>query len=333
MHIHVIDGFADFSAIRENWEAVYEADPEAQFFLSWQWLYDWLQVHQTPWLVLAAQHAKDDREYVAFLSLRMGAAFDKSRGFFNVLLFGGTGFSDYAGILVRPEHAAEALPALAEYVTRELHWARFTMHNLTMSDERRQLFLGGFDRIRFAHRPLEQINPGETTDHAICLSVDLPPSWEDYLESLSANNRQKIRRLLRKVDAAQTCRITLSGSEDYDRNLATMLEFWRIKWAPSKGEASAGELAELNRAMLERCARSGTLLLPVFWHGDRPVAALAILIDWCKQSLLFFITGRDESYREMPAGYLLHAYSIRHAIAHGFATYDFLKGDDRYKLL
>jgi len=48
---------------------------------------------------------------------------------------------------------------------------------------------------------------------------------------------------------------------------------------------------------------------------------------------LFFITGRDETYREMPAGYLLHAYSIRHAIAHGFTTYEFLKGNEPYKYL
>ena len=53
----------------------------------------------------------------------------------------------------------------------------------------------------------------------------------------------------------------------------------------------------------------------------------------CKKSLLFFITGRDETYREMPAGYLLHAYSIRHAIAHGFTTYEFLKGNEPYKYL
>ncbi|HTV43738.1 MAG TPA: GNAT family N-acetyltransferase [Stellaceae bacterium] len=333
MHIHIIDRFADLSAVRENWDAVYEADPEARFFLSWQWLYDWLQVHRTAWLVLAAQHEENDREYVAFLTLRIGAEFAKSCGFFNVLLFGGTGFSDYAGILVRPEHAAEALPAFAEYLKRELNWARFTMHNLTMSDERRQLFVGAFDPVRFAHHPLEQKNPGETTDHAICLSIDLPPSWEDYLQSLSANNRQKIRRLLRKVDAAETYRITLSDGDDCDRNLETLLGFWRAKWAPSKGEKNADELAALNQAVLERCACAGTLLLPVFWHRDRPVAALAILIDWCKRSLLFFIAGRDEAYREMPAGYLLHAYSIRYAIAQGFTTYDFLKGDDPYKFL
>ena len=35
----------------------------------------------------------------------------------------------------------------------------------------------------------------------------------------------------------------------------------------------------------------------------------------------------------MPAGYLLHAYSIRYAIEYGFTHYDFCKGNERYKYL
>jgi tetratricopeptide (TPR) repeat protein len=57
------------------------------------------------------------------------------------------------------------------------------------------------------------------------------------------------------------------------------------------------------------------------------------VIDFCKRSLLFLITGRDETYTAMPAGYLLHAYSIRYAIAHGFTNYDFCKGNESYKYL
>lgn len=333
MHIDVIDRWTDFDSVRGNWEAVYKGDPEAQFFLTWQWLHDWLSVYQTPWLILAAKRRDTDGEYVAFLPLRLLTEFDEAQGFLHELQFAGTGFSDYGGILSLPQDESEAIPALAEYVKQEIRWARFTMHNMTMSDARRRLFLTAFADGEFIHTPIEYRNPGEATNHGVCLSIDLPRQWEDYLATLSANNRQKIRRLLRKVDAMEACHIASSDSKTFEQNLTILLELWKLKWAPSKGVDNADEIARLNHAMLARCAENGTLLLPVFRDGDRPVAALAILIDRCKKSLLFFIAGRDENYREMPAGYLLHAYSIRHAIANGFETYDFLKGNEPYKYL
>jgi Acetyltransferase (GNAT) domain/Tetratricopeptide repeat len=264
--------------------------------------------------------------------MRMRTSFDKKHGFYNELFLAGDGFSDYNGILARPEYEAEAVPAFAEYVKRKLNWARFTLENLTMSDRRRRLFLRAFDKIRFTQTAISYQYPTDPTNHAICPSIRLPGSWDQYLKSLSGNNRQKIRRFLKKIDSSKDCRITLSDIESYEKNLATLLEFWKIKWTPSKGER-AGDIAQRNWVMLTRCAENGTLFLPVFWHGDKPVAGLATLIDPCKKALLFFVTGRDETYNEMPAGFLLHAYSIRHAIAHGFTTYDFLKGNEPYKYL
>jgi hypothetical protein len=110
----------------------------------------------------------------------------------------------------------------------------------------------------------------------------------------------------------------------------TLLAQWRIKWEPSKGDRT-DEIILLNRGMLQRSARAGKLFMPVFWDGDRPVAILATLVDECKRTLHFLITGRDESFSELPSGYLLHAFSIRHAIAHGFLIYDFLRGNEPYK--
>ena len=330
MHIQLIGEASEFDALRGNWDAVYEADPEAQFFMSWQWQSDWFNLYRTVSFVLAAKRKETDAEYVAFLPLRMQTVFDKKTGFSNELFFAGGRFADYAGILARPEFEAEAVPAFAEYLKQKLCWARFTMDNLLMSDQRRRLFLRGFDKARFAHTAIEYKFSNDPANHGICPLINLPADWDEYLGTLSANNRQKIRRLLKKVDTSKDCRITLSDAESFDQNLMMLLDFWKIKWTPSKGEQADG-IALNSYRMLGRCAENGTLFLPVFWHGDRPVAALATLIDHCKKSLLFFITGRDETYREMPAGYLLHAYSIRYAITHGFTTYDFLRGDEPYK--
>ncbi|MGH6929426.1 MAG: GNAT family N-acetyltransferase, partial [Dongiaceae bacterium] len=85
------------------------------------------------------------------------------------------------------------------------------------------------------------------------------------------------------------------------------------------------------RTMLRHAFDSGSLLLPVLWQGDRPVAALAILVDATKRAYHFFIAGRDKTFEGPPPGLTLHAHSIRHAIANGIGLYDFLRGDEPYK--
>ncbi|MFX8797557.1 GNAT family N-acetyltransferase, partial [Acinetobacter baumannii] len=73
------------------------------------------------------------------------------------------------------------------------------------------------------------------------------------------------------------------------------------------------------------------MYLPTLWKEDRPLAALATLIDRRKHAFLFYMTGRDETFDGPPPGVILHAHSIRHAIAGGFTEYDFLRGNESYK--
>ncbi len=185
MHIDVIDGVSEFEARRHNWDAVYEADPEAQFFLSWQWLADWLTTHRSIWFILAAKRNETDAEYAAFLPLRVRTNFDKKYGFTNEIFFAGAGFSDYAGILTEPQFEAEVVPAFAEYIKRKLNWALFRMENLTMSDHRRRLFVRAFDKTRFVHNPINYKDLEASLDHSICPLINLPDSWDKYLAILS----------------------------------------------------------------------------------------------------------------------------------------------------
>jgi hypothetical protein len=72
MQIDVIDEFARLCEVKSDWDAVYRADPEAQFFLSWTWMSKWLTIvgGQSRWVILAAKLHADTPTYVAFFPLR-----------------------------------------------------------------------------------------------------------------------------------------------------------------------------------------------------------------------------------------------------------------------
>jgi tetratricopeptide (TPR) repeat protein len=139
-----------------------------------------------------------------------------------------------------------------------------------------------------------------------------------------------LRRLLRSVDGNSEYRITHATTETVATDLNTLLRFWEVKWRPRKGKFT-DSLIHAHRAMLSRSFERGLLLLPVLWIGDRPLSALAILMDERKKSFLFYITGRDESFAGSQPGLILHGHSIRYAICLGMKRYDFLRGNERYK--
>ncbi|EGP07838.1 cellulose biosynthesis protein [Bradyrhizobiaceae bacterium SG-6C] len=329
MRVDVISNLTDFGKLESNWNALYDADPDAQLFISWKWLSGWLTQISSPWFVLAAKpEGKPDAPYVAFLPMRIQTKSDNGR-IHNELNMAGNFTADYTGFLCEPGAEHLAIPAFVRHL-KQLNWSRLNFENFRISEPRMRLFLAHFPKANFQTSETSRIGKTDGIDNALCPFAVLPPSWDGYLEGLSTNTRQKIRRLLRMVDASEEYRITVSTTETIERDLNTLLEFWEIKWKPRKGDL-VHTLVRSNRAMLTRSFRSGLLYLPTLWQGERPLAALATLMDMRKRSFLFYITGRDETFDGPPPGVILHAHSIRHAIANGITEYDFLRGNETYK--
>lgn len=329
MRIDVIDTLTDFAKLEDNWNAIYDADPDAQLFVSWKWLSGWLTQISSPWFVLAAKaDSKAEGPYVAFLPMRIQTKTENGR-IHNELNMAGNFTADYTGFLCAPGAEHLAIPAFVRHM-KQLNWSRLNFENFRISEPRMRLFLAHFPKASFQTSETNRVGKTDGIDNSLCPFAVLPPSWDAYLDGLSTNTRQKIRRLLRLVDASEEYRITIATPETIERDLNTLLQFWEIKWKPRKGDL-VHTLVRSNRAMLTRSFKAGLLYLPTFWQGDRPLAALATLTDSRKHSFLFYITGRDETFDGPPPGVILHAHSIRHAIANGFTEYDFLRGNETYK--
>lgn len=329
MRIEVIDTFTDLAKVEDNWNAIYDADPDAQLFMSWKWLSGWLRQVAGPWFVLAAKmDNKADGPYAAFLPMRIQTRTENGR-IHNELNMAGNFAADYTGFLCAPGAEHLAIPAFARYV-KQLNWSRLNFENFRVSESRMRLLLANFPKANFQTSEISRVGKVDGIDNSLCPFAALPPDWDSYLETLSTNTRQKIRRLLRQIDATEEYRITVATPETIERDLDTLLQFWETKWKPRKGDLTQ-TLVRSNRAMLTRSFHADLLYLPTLWKDDRPLAALATLVDSRKRSFLFYMTGRDETFDGPPPGVILHAHSIRYAIANGFTEYDFLRGNEPYK--
>jgi len=332
MHVRIVDNLAGVERLRSAWEAVYDADDEAQFFLSWQWQRGMMRRLDRAWRVLVAcEEAASDR-VVALLPLRVGVYRSKRHGVFcNELLMSGSSFwADYTGFLCVPGREAEAIPALAEAL-QQMSWAELELKHLLASPRRQELFLGAFDRqtFRIIDKPAGLNADG--VDNDVCPGVALPESFEQYQEAkLSTNTRQKMRRFMRKVEQDAALRVTETSAETFERDMAVLLSFWRRAWASRKGDR-VERMTHRFRDILGAAFEDGVLYMPMLWHDDRPLGVVASFVDRRKRAMLFKVAGRDERWKSPPPGLVLHGHSIRWAIEQGLRRYDFLRGNEAYK--
>lgn len=332
MRIEAITTYEAFANLKENWEAVYAADPEAQFFLSWTWLSGWLKELSWHWIILAAKPTAEASTYVAFFPLKYRAKKNKQGGTSIEIAMAGNRAADYTGFICIPEFQDNAVQAFAISLESK-KWNSLHLENLLVSDQRFNLFLKHFPRDNFARTHVKLFDDVGNIDNNICPYVSLPTDWESYLNNaLSTNTRQKVRRFLRKIETCGDVRITHAETDTIEDNLDMLLQFWVSKWGERKGDR-LDRIVNVVRNMLTHCFDKEMLFLPVLWKGEMPVGALASLIDKEKRSLLFYIAGRDPALNNPPPGFILHAYSIRYAISNGFTTYDFLRGNEPYKYL
>ncbi len=330
MHIEMISSRQQLVALRASWDALYERDPEAQLFLSWTWIQRWVQGKNCHWCVLVARPSAGAAP-VALFPLRRRVRTKASGEPDRQILMAGNCGADYTGFICDPEYQDRAIPAFARYL-RQLTWDSLHLENLCASSKRTDLFLSRFPARDFETSEVGATNPLNNIDNLICPHVRLPADWESYLQSLSANTRQKIRRFLRKVDAAEDYRITHATAETIERDLDVLAHFWTEKWGETKGPTAEPIRANM-RVMLGHCFQEDSLLLPVLWRGSEALGALGILVDRRKKDLMFLIGGCDTTLNNPPPGVVLHAHSIRHGIANGFSTYDFLRGNEPYKYM
>jgi CelD/BcsL family acetyltransferase involved in cellulose biosynthesis/Tfp pilus assembly protein PilF len=329
MQVEIIQGKEAIERLRPEWDAIYDADPEAQFFLSWSWL----NAYNAPWgrdtFILAVKPDTDGASYVALMPLRLRTKERSNTEFVNEINLAGNYISDYCGFLCRGGFEEQALPALAAKL-QQLNWIRLRLEYFCASDRRAELFLSGFSPDTFRTTRPNLVNR-DNVDNGICPSVALPDDWDRFLETkVSSNTRQKIRRFLRQVENSDEYRITHANADTLKRDIELMLAHWTERWGARKGKRLP-TILDANRAALRNAFAAGTLFMPVLWHGDRAICVLAILVDDRKKTYNFYIGGRDEGFKGPPTGLVLHGYAIRHAIANGITKYDFLRGNEPYK--
>jgi CelD/BcsL family acetyltransferase involved in cellulose biosynthesis len=217
-----------------------------------------------------------------------------------------------------PVVSASAATAVVQAL-REVQWDVLHLESLAENAPGAQRFAAALAE----HGYRVEWTPGE-----VCPYLDLPSSWDSYLASLSPTRRQTIRRKERALFREHAAMLVDYPADRLDAGWSHLLRLHHQQ--RQHGSAFGPNEAELQRAFAADLATQGRVWLTTLDVAGTPVAA------WygfaAGDSMCFYQSGRDPAWEHASVGQVLMGMMIRRAIEQGFRTFDFLRGDEPYKM-
>ena len=165
--------------------------------------------------------------------------------------------------------------------------------------------------------------------NSISYELDLPDSWDGYLNILSGKERHETRRKLRRLNAAG--RINYRMVDDpfsVKKEMQTFLDLFRSN-RPDKAEFMKDRMVSFFRGLAEALAEAQLIKLFFLDLDGEPIAATMCFNH--HSTMYLYNNGYDERFGSLSVGLLSKVLSIKESIRSGIKTYDFLKGAEAYK--
>ena len=159
--------------------------------------------------------------------------------------------------------------------------------------------------------------------------MDLPVSWDGFLNILKGKERHEIRRKLRRLHEAADIKYRIA--EDIREIRDGMDTFLRL-FVSNRSDKAAfmnSRMVSFFRSLAESMAEVQILKLSFLELDGTPAAAL-MYFDY-NSTVYLYNNGYDRRFRSLSVGLLSKVLSIKESIGRGRKKYDFLKGDEAYK--
>ncbi|HUS65689.1 MAG TPA: GNAT family N-acetyltransferase [Kofleriaceae bacterium] len=309
------------AALQADWARLVDAAHPAGAFRTSAWIASWWNHGSTsrePY-VLVARDAAQGGQVVGILPLYTEAT---SFGGRRARLMGdGIVGSDYLGVIARPEDAERVSDAAADALL-SARLDELQLDDLIADDPLTRAL-----RDRAPHDAL-LVEPRYR-----CPFVRVAGRFEDYLAELPDGIGAQWHRRRKWLEKRPGYRLeVLSTPAEIDRGMAILVDLHRQRWALEGGsdaidgpkvesfhQAAAHALAELGWARLFVLSADGAPRAALYgWrHGDR---------------FAFYQAGHEPAWRPRSVGTVLLGFVIQHCFDEKLNEFDFLRGEEPYKL-
>jgi CelD/BcsL family acetyltransferase involved in cellulose biosynthesis len=165
-----------------------------------------------------------------------------------------------------------------------------------------------------------------------CWRTELSPTWDEFLASLSKSRRERTRAMLRRtIDTGRAVVHQVTTEQELDQAFPILIDLHqkRRRSLSQPGCFASPRFTSFHTEVARLLLAAGRLRL--FWTEleGRPLSVEYSLVGG--DTIYYYQGGFEPELGDERPGWLSFAVSLKLAIAEGYHSFDFLRGDESYK--
>lgn len=330
MNIDCYRNSAELENLEEEWTDLLNRSNNPSAFMTWKWMYSWWETFGTKKNSLLIIGVRDQgRRLVALVPLLSERV--RWRGLIplNRIRMLGTGeneedevCSEYLDVIVeRGQDQALILAQVVAWLRENEKWDEIVLDPVAEDSS----LYAAFSQAVQQGVHIRELAPA--------YYLPLPETWEEFLISLSSNQRARVRKSIREMEKIGDVQLEVADirrepGKAFDDLIALHQKRWIDVGKP--GVFASSKFLAFHRALITRLRGENGIVLAVLKLNQKVIGCVYCLIH--NANVYFYQSGIDmeisaDNNRIKP-GLVLHALAIQYLIGIGMKEYDFLAGDN-----
>ncbi len=316
--------------IASRWQAL-EKSVQPKFFLSWHWMSVWLStLHNAPLFLEVKNtsgksiamgffltHNQTRHKFFKFMQLHLHTTGNTKRDDITI---------EYNNLLCHDTDEKEVWSDVYRFLSKKMTWQELLIYGTTPHTEKKL--------VDIPHSIQRKKEASSAYVDLKALRDNNVETVDGYLSTLGKSTRSQIRRSIRLY--AEKGELTLDHAQNYDQAMEFIDElsyYHNAKWQArgSTGSIQNQFFKEFHTELINRSLDQGVVEIIRVRVGDYKFGWLYNFVY--NGTVYFYLSGfRLEDDNRYKAGLVTHALTIEHHLKNGMNVYDFMGGDNRYKL-
>ena len=326
IRVHKISDLDDFRELKSDWDPLLSRSGADTIYLTFDWMYSWWKYFGSDKNLRILVVSEDGR------LIAIAPFYTHKSRMFGVLpsrslsIIGSYGVSsEYLDIIVERAEEERACQAVSEYLISRMgrDWDVLDFRRVPDDSTLQRLLVNRRNELGLSAIISREFE---------CAHIELAPTWEDQLKSVSKRFRKEIRKKRRLLSEQGDVAFRVCKDEsDIESGFNELIRLHKKRWrsAGRPGSFGSDRYVRFHRDIASTLMKREKLLLGFLFVDDTPVA---VKYGFMHNGVYYAHQGGwDPAWKDLSVGLTIQGMSIEYCIERGLKYYDFLTGGEQIK--